>query len=565
MPSGTVAYNTFATTYVSDEQTWHWVALDPARLVDGKNVLAVEVHQANLTSSDLIFDAELTGTSSIGDVTPPPPDPEPTPTAPTAPASLTATAVSSSRVDLAWADRSDDESGFKIERASAGSSSFQQVGTVTAGVTRYSDTGVAAGAAYVYRVRAYNAAGSSAYTATAPATTPSATDGGSDSVAYTGPIVITRGGTYTGNWQSLDAGTSAVTIKTTEPVVIENANVRSRGDLISTGVSGTNVTVRNTRGYALNPEVAGQTPGRFFDGEYFKNVVLRNNYLEGTGGIRLLEYRGNFTTDQTVKVVGNVALNIDGRKSDGNGGYLDFDKRTRISDGVEESGYKIRQFVQFDKVANVPGIEVAWNQVINEPGKSRVEDVINVYKSSGTATSPIRIHDNYIQGAYNVKPWQASYSDGTWEYDYGYEGGGIMLGDGSSGVAYVHAYDNQVVSTTNYGIAIAAGHDSVFYDNRILSSGRLPDGRRIADQNVGAYIWDLYKAGSSGFYNNSGRDNLIGWVKGGGRNDWWIPDATSFTNNTRWPGEVTTATEAAELTRWRDKLTSSGVRTGPAN
>ena len=395
--------------------------------------------------------------------------------------------------------------------------------------------------------------------------------GGDGEIVYSGPLVVTQGGTYSGNWESLDPAVPAVTVRTSEPVVIENANLRGRGDLIKTAAEHADLTVRNTRGYALNPDVYGVAPGRFLEAYRFDNVVLENNYLEGTGGIKLLEYLGDGTAADGVRVVGNAARNIDGRKSDGAGGFLDFNERTRLSDGVTEDGYKIRQFLQLDKVQGVPGVEVAWNQVVNEPGLSRIEDTINIYRSSGTADSPIRIHDNYIQGAYTVRPWQGgTTADETWSYDWGYAGGGILLGDGSSGVAYVRAYDNQVVSTTNYGIAIAAGHDSSFYRNRVVSSGRLADGRPIAEQNVGVYIWDLYDTGSASFYNNGGSDNRIGWVKdasasgsGGDRNDWWVPDATTFENNVNWPGEITLQTEADEFTLWQQKLASAGLTVGP--
>src|SRR3954452_15676696 len=113
------------------------------------------------------------------------------------------------------------------------------------------------------------------------------------------------------------------------------------------------------------------------------------------------------------------------------------------------------QFLQFDKVSNVPGIDIGWNEVVNEAGKSRVEDNISIYKSSGSAASPMSIHDNYIQGAYTIKPAQADYSDGTYSYDWSYSGGGIILGDGVGSTtaqdpAYVKVFNNQVVSTTNY-------------------------------------------------------------------------------------------------------------------
>ena len=482
-----------------------------------------------------------------------------------APTALQAHPVSASAVTLSWTDNATNESGFLVDRAADGGA-FERVATVGPNATSYSDQTLIAGG-FTYRVCAYNAGGSSGYSnlafvATNPVVptpppelnpTPTPVSDPPPQLVYSPPIVITRGGIYTGNWESLDVNVPAVTIQTADPVVIENANVRGRGVLIATAVEHAHITVQNTHGYGLNPDVFGLTPGRFFEGTYFDSVLLRDNYLEGTGGIKLLEYRGDSTPAETVRVVGNVALNIDGRKSDGAGGYLDFNKRTRLSDGFSESGYKIRQFLQLDKVQGVPGVEIAWNKVVNEPGRSRVEDNINIYKSGGTAQSPIQIHHNYVQGAYTVKPWQASYSDDGYEYDWGYSGGGILLGDGSSGVAFVDAHDNTVVSTTNYGIAIAAGHDMHFYRNRVFSSGLLPDGRWTSAQNVGLYIWDLYGTGPENFYNNTASDNVVGWVKetDGTRNDWWVPDATSFPNNTHWDGAITPRTEADEFALWQ--------------
>jgi hypothetical protein len=371
------------------------------------------------------------------------------------------------------------------------------------------------------------------------------------------PIVITQGGTYSGTWESLDPDTPAVTISTTQPVTIDNSTLSSRGTLIASAVNHTNLTVRNSTGYGLNPNRYGAAPGRFIDLENFDNVVIQNNSLQNTAGIYLLNYSGDHSSSDTIKVTGNSALNIDGRKSDGNGGWLDFNTRTRKSDGYTEDGMEMVQFLQFDKVYAVAGIDIGWNKVINQPGNSRVEDNINIYKSSGTSGSPILIHDNYIQGAYTIKPWQADTSDSTYDYDWSFSGGGIMLGDGvgtgTSDPSFVKAYGNTIVDTTNYGIAISSGHDESFYNNRIVSDGKLPDGRTIQNQNVGAYVWDSYDAGSSHFYNDSGHDNTIGWVQGSSRNDWWAPVSSNMPNNIHMPGPITSSTEAAELASWQQR------------
>ena len=92
-------------------------------------------------------------------------------TAPAAPTGLAATAASSSQVNLSWADNAANESGFYVERSADGTN-FAQVAAVAANVTSYSDMGLSASTAYTYRVRASNAAGNSAYSSTAAATTP---------------------------------------------------------------------------------------------------------------------------------------------------------------------------------------------------------------------------------------------------------------------------------------------------------------------------------------------------------------------------------------------------------
>ena len=86
------------------------------------------------------------------------------------PDNLAASVISASQIDLTWADNSDDEDGFKIERSPDGSS-FTQIDTVGANVTSYSDAGLSADTLYYYQVRAYNAAGDSSYSNTVNATT----------------------------------------------------------------------------------------------------------------------------------------------------------------------------------------------------------------------------------------------------------------------------------------------------------------------------------------------------------------------------------------------------------
>jgi predicted phage tail protein len=98
-----------------------------------------------------------------------------TPTAtPAAPSGLTATATSSSVATLNWTDNSNNESYFKIERSTDGGTSFSQIAVASANITTLTDINLTPSATYVYRVRATNGAGDSAYTTNASVTMPAA-------------------------------------------------------------------------------------------------------------------------------------------------------------------------------------------------------------------------------------------------------------------------------------------------------------------------------------------------------------------------------------------------------
>ncbi|MEQ8174525.1 MAG: stalk domain-containing protein [Syntrophomonadaceae bacterium] len=70
-----------------------------------------------------------------------------------APTNLSASAVSSSEINLSWTVNSKFESGFIVERKS-GSGSFSAVKTLAAKTSSCSDSGLAAGTTYIYRVKA---------------------------------------------------------------------------------------------------------------------------------------------------------------------------------------------------------------------------------------------------------------------------------------------------------------------------------------------------------------------------------------------------------------------------
>ena len=62
MPTGTVAYSTFASSSVDTISAYTPFSINTSALVNGTNSIAVEVHQGALTSSDLAFDMSLVAT-----------------------------------------------------------------------------------------------------------------------------------------------------------------------------------------------------------------------------------------------------------------------------------------------------------------------------------------------------------------------------------------------------------------------------------------------------------------------------------------------------------------------
>jgi hypothetical protein len=163
------------------------------------------------------------------------------------PSDLTATAASSSQINLSWADNSDNESGFSIERKSGAAGTWSEIATTAANTTSYANTGLAASSVYYYRARAYNATETSGYSNEANATTLGQTKTLS-SLAISGPNRVNESSTttYTATATFSDGTSAAVT-----PAWSENstfAAITSGGVLTTTSVT-SNRTVTITARY----------------------------------------------------------------------------------------------------------------------------------------------------------------------------------------------------------------------------------------------------------------------------------------------------------------------------
>ena len=77
-----------------------------------------------------------------------------------APNGLSATKISSSEIKLEWADNSDNETGFQIERKTVGGE-YSVIATTNENITTYRDKSVVENNEYAYRIFSYNVTGRS--------------------------------------------------------------------------------------------------------------------------------------------------------------------------------------------------------------------------------------------------------------------------------------------------------------------------------------------------------------------------------------------------------------------
>ncbi|HLL90734.1 MAG TPA: fibronectin type III domain-containing protein, partial [Tepidisphaeraceae bacterium] len=122
------------------------------------------------------------------------------PATPAAPSGLTAAAASTTSVSLAWSDNATDETGYKLDRSTtADFSSGVTAVALAANAVAYTDTGLTPGTTYHYRVRATNAAGDSANSNAASATTPVALPAAPSGLAATAASSSSVSLTWTDN------------------------------------------------------------------------------------------------------------------------------------------------------------------------------------------------------------------------------------------------------------------------------------------------------------------------------------------------------------------------------
>ena len=246
-----------------------------------------------------------------------------------------------------------------------------------------------------------------------------------------GPVTITTGGTYSGTYESRDPNTPAVTIATTQPVVLDGAVIRHTGNGVFAQSTRANLTVKNSRFTALAPASGIVEQLDVYAYQPTALVVEHNSFTDGHG----ITIGGNNLLTSPFSISYNDFVNV--------GRY----------NAVELIGP-----IHTDKVL-APGGTVRWNRCTATYGQSVSEDAFGIYQTNGASGNPIEIGHNLVNGVY---PHGGNGS--------GFTGAAFDLGDG--GGSWLYGHDNVAVNFTNVGLAISSGHDIQHRDSVAVYDGR---------------------------------------------------------------------------------------------
>ena len=222
---------------------------------------------------------------------------------------------------------------------------------------------------------------------------------------------------------SLPGGTPA-TYKDISNIIIENLQFRNKAGNNLVFKNCTNITIRNCYFGFSSSEAISIEGGN--------NITIENNlFANNKSGVYALKTKGG-----TI-IRNNQFINAKGPLPRG-------------------------QYIQLDACSGAGNI-IENNKGESWPGESNPEDLISLYKSKGTAESPILVRNNIFRGGGPSS-----------------SGGGIMTGDTDGG--HVIVENNILVDPGQYGIAAAGGNDIIIRHNKVF-------GRSQHFTNVGIYVW----------------------------------------------------------------------------
>lgn len=371
------------------------------------------------------------------------------------------------------------------------------------------------------------------------------------------PRVIDKGGIYSGT-QKADSVNPAVLITTSEPVEIRNSNITGIGSQQAIKMYGYTTTYihDNTINQIHGPD--GNQMAKSVFNYKLRRFKFENNDVTGGSGLSIQDFDDTGLGDSII-VRFNRGKNMSKAKADG-------------SDGGDHA-----QFIQLNTVRGFKYAEIAWNECINNPFESWVEDIVSVINSEGAL---IWIHDNFFKGNY---PYAAA--ENNVQGVRNYTGSTITAetnGDGARAnqlCKNILVENNTLLESGNAALNFTSTVNCHGRGNRIVTSGILPNGIKPN------YFWSATWIGNGAgiqenlIMTNSIKGNYIMYAHLAGGNTYpYIgrQDERSLRGNTEWgmnrmpPGlntygpdrPVTSADIIAEHVLWDKKVSDSAKRIG---
>ena len=254
-------------------------------------------------------------------------------------------------------------------------------------------------------------------------------------------------------------------------VTLENVIISNPGGRCIDLTGARNITIRNVtiQNCGTSTPVNGGYDAGLIRIENASNITITNSTIEeisaerfGSSRNNAIQIRSSNNVSITNNTIRNVRSNIDDKGSDKGSRAIKVEgSSSQISITGNHFYNAGRNAVQFSRVRNAAGISIS-NNTIEGRGRwdSDYEDMINLYSSSGTPQSPIRISNNTLRNG-------GPSTSGT----------GMILGDGDAGTGpteYVIAEGNRLIDPGHVGINLAGGNNLTIKNNTIVGTGNVP-------------------------------------------------------------------------------------------
>jgi hypothetical protein len=223
------------------------------------------------------------------------------------------------------------------------------------------------------------------------------------------------------------------------------------------------------------------------------NITIRNCYFGSSVGAGIYMFNcTNIKIENSLFVYNSTAI-LASRSKGGiyakNCQYVNMHGKGTLGAGGGEF-YKLVE-------CTGPGFGVENCKGENFLGESNPEDIVSLFKSSGTAASPIIITGNFFKGGGPSN-----------------SGGGIVAGDGDASFTggYVNITNNTLVNPGQYGIAAGGGTNITITGNKIYSA-------KFPWANNPLFVWNQYSPECA---NITVKNNRVNWTdKDGNINNGW--------------------------------------------